>query len=140
MSVELDHFARLYNVTFMSNDGRPAGVLAVRDSKGGATDIDETIMNRVEERFAKGPQEAGKLSVLAGELSYVDLATRPRDMQYENTAKNAKTEILSGFGVGESVLGDASGRTFDNADNELYVYWTRTMPGRRRPPSATITS
>ena len=30
--------------------------------------------------------------------------------------------------MGEAVLGWAAGKTFDNADNELYVYWTRTQP------------
>jgi HK97 family phage portal protein len=128
MSVELDHFARLYNVSFMQNDGRPGGVLAVRNQTGGTGDITTTHMNRLEERFGKGPVEAGKLSVIAGELSYVDLATRPRDMQYGQTAANAKVEILAAFGVPESVLGNASGKTFDNADAELYTYWTRTMP------------
>lgn len=129
MSVELDHFARLYNVSFMQNDGRPGGVLAVRDTKGGTADMDPAQMDRIEEKFAKGPVQAGKLSVIAGDLSYVDVAAKPRDMQYGATSRNAKIEILSAFGVGESVLGYAAERTFDNADNELYVYWTRTMPG-----------
>jgi HK97 family phage portal protein len=128
MSVELDHFARLYNVSFLQNDGRPGGVLAVRKTDGQGGDIDETQMNRIEDRFGKGPIEAGKLSVIAGDLSYVDLAARPRDMQYGALSRNSKIEILSGFGVAESVLGYAAERTFDNAEQELYNYWTRTMP------------
>ena len=127
MSIELDYFARLYNVSFMQNDGRPGGVLAVRKTDGTGGDIDPKQMDRLEEKFGKGPQEAGKLSVIAGQLDYVDLATRPRDMQYGQTSRNAKIEVLSAFGVGESVLGYAADRTFDNADNELYVYWTRTV-------------
>jgi HK97 family phage portal protein len=127
-SIELDHLSRMYNVTFMQNDGRPGGVLAVRAVDGSTNDIDPAAMTRVEEKFDRGPREAGKLAVIAGELSYVDLAVRPRDMQYTQTALNSKTEILSGLGIGESVMGWASGKTFDNADNELYVYWTRTQP------------
>lgn len=127
MSVELDHMARLYNVSFLQNDGRPGGVLAVRDTKGGTADIAPAQMDRLEQKFGKGPVEAGKLSVVAGDLSYVDLAVRPRDMQYGATSKNAKVEILSAFGVPESVLGYSAERTFDNADAELYVYWTRTL-------------
>lgn len=129
MSVELDHFARLYNVTFMQNDGRPGGVIAVKNANSDKPgDIDPVQMDRIEERFGKGPVEAGKLSVIAGDLSYVDLATRPRDMQYGQTSANSKSEILGAFGLGEVVFGTAAGRTFDNADNELYVYWTRTQP------------
>lgn len=127
LSVELDHFARLYNVSFMQNDGRPGGVLAVRKTDGTTGDMDPRQMDRIESRFRKGPTEAGKLSVIAGDLSYVDLATRPRDMQYGATSKNAKVEVLAAFGVSETVLGYAADRTFANADSELYVYWTITM-------------
>lgn len=132
MSVELDYFARLYNVSFMRNDGRPGGVLAVRGPNGEVRDISERHMDRIEDRFGKGPTEAGKLSVIAGELSYVDLATRPRDMQYGQTSRNSKIELLSSYGVPESVLGYSAERTFDNADNELYVYWTRTQHGHNK--------
>lgn len=128
MSVELDYFARLYNVSFMRNDGRPGGVLGVRNPDGSTTDMDERLMNRVEERFGKGPTEAGKLSVLAGELSYIDLAARPRDMQYGATSKNSKIEILAAFGVSETVVGYAADRTFANAEAEFYNHWTTTMP------------
>ena len=128
MSIELDHFARMYNVAFLRNDGRPGGILAVRDTKGGSGDIDPAQMDRIESRFGKGPVEAGKLSVVAGALDYVDLAAKPRDMQYGALSTNSRMEILGAFGIGESVFGNASGRTFDNADNELYVYWTRTLP------------
>lgn len=128
MSVELDYFARLYNVSFMRNDGRPGGVLGVKGPNGETRDISPAEMDRIESRFGKGPVEAGKLSVIAGELSYTDLATRPRDMQYGQTSRNSKIELLSAYGVPESVMGYSAERTFDNADNELYVYWTRTQP------------
>lgn len=128
MSVELDYFARLYNVSFMRNDGRPGGVLGVRNPDGSTTDMDVKLMDRVEARFGKGPVEAGKLSVLAGELSYIDLAAKPRDMQYGDTSKNAKIEILAAFGVSETVLGYAADRTFANAEAEFYNHWTTTMP------------
>lgn len=122
MSVELDFFTRLYNVAFLKNDARPGGVLAVNG------EMDEKSMDRIEDRFGKGAVEAGKLTVIAGEVSYVDLAAQPRDMAHETTAAIAKKEILTAFGVPESVIGDASDRTFDNADQEEYNYWSITMP------------
>lgn len=38
-----------------------------------------------------------------------------------------KEEILASFGVPESVIGNASGRTFSNASEEIRVFWTETM-------------
>jgi hypothetical protein len=38
-----------------------------------------------------------------------------------------KEEILSAFGVPESVIGNAAGRTFSNAGEEIRVFWVETM-------------
>lgn len=130
MSVELDFYTRLFNIATLRNDGRPGGVLAVNG------EMDERSMQELRNRFGTGPAEAGKLSVIAGEVSYVDVAANPKDMQYETTATIAKKEILTAFGIPESVIGDASGRTFDNAEQEEYNYWTLTMP----PHLALITT
>lgn len=122
LSIELDFFARLTNVAFLKNDSRPGGVLAVDGEMG------DEEMNRVERRFAKGAPNAGSLAVVQGQVSYVDLAVRPRDMQHETTSSIAKKEILSAFGVPESVIGDASGRSWDNAEQEEHNFWSITMP------------
>lgn len=120
-SIELDFFARLYNISFLRNDGRPGGVIAVN----GEMNPDE--MDRIEERFSGGPGAAGELAVINGELTYVDLATRPRDMAYQVTSRTAKEEILTAFGVGESVIGNSAGRTWDNAEQERFNFWTVAM-------------
>ncbi|WP_232784361.1 phage portal protein, partial [Carbonactinospora thermoautotrophica] len=125
VSVELDHLSRLYNVSFIKNDGRPGGIVAVD-----ADVLDDDEMERIEGKFAPGAQHAGQIKVIGvgpGGMNYVDVATRPRDMAYEHASQNAKQEILSAFGIGESVLGNAAGRTFDNAEQELYNFWTEVM-------------
>ena len=127
MSVELDYFARLYNVSFMRNDGRPGGVLAVRGTGERAGDVSTSTLDRLERSFGKGPAEAGKITAITGDLTYQDFGNNPRDMQYAETAQNAKHEILSAFGTPESVLGYAADRKYDNASQEEKVYWTITM-------------
>lgn len=122
MSAELDFFARMYNVQFLKNDARPGGVLAING------DMDPDEMDRLEDKFGRGPAEAGKLTVIAGDVSYVDSVTRPRDMQYLQMAGNAKVEILTAFGVPESVLGYAADRTYANAGQEHINFWQVTMP------------
>jgi HK97 family phage portal protein len=121
MSVELDFFARLYNTTFMRNDARPGGIVGING------DMSDGDMEKLEATFARGPAEAGKLTVVAGEVSYVDSVVRPRDAQHGQTSDRAKVEILDAFGVPESMFGNAGGRTFDNAGQEGYNFWTITM-------------
>lgn len=124
ISVELDHLSRLYNVAFIKNDARPGGIVAVDTSS-----LSDREMDRLESRFLPGSEFAGHVSVVGsgpGGMSYVDLAARPREMAYEHAAQNAKIEILGAFGVPESVTGNASGRTFDNAEQEEYGFWVHT--------------
>lgn len=122
MSAELDFFARLYNVQFMKNDGRPGGIVGI------SGDMEPDDMDRIERKFGHGPAEAGKLTVIAGEVSYVDSVVRPRDMQYGTLAGTAKQELLTAFGVPESVLGYAADRKYDNASQEHLNFWQITMP------------
>lgn len=124
VSVELDYLSRLYNVAFIRNDARPGGIVAVDTSS-----LSEQEMNRLESRFLPGSEFAGHVSVVGagpGGMNYVDLAAKPREMAYEHAAQNAKIEILGAFGVPESVLGNASGRTFDNAEQEEFNFWSHT--------------
>ncbi|MFD0352895.1 phage portal protein [Streptomyces sp. NPDC127110] len=122
ISVELDHLSRLYNVAFIKNDARPGGIVAVDTSA-----LSDKEMDRLESRFLPGSEYAGHVSVIgSGGMNYVDLAARPREMAYEHAAQNAKVEILAAFGVPESVTGNASGRTFDNAEQEEYGFWIHT--------------
>ncbi|MYX26766.1 phage portal protein [Streptomyces sp. SID8381] len=124
ISVDLDHLSRLYNVQFIKNDARPGGVIAVD-----ANTLNRQEMDRLESRFLPGSEFAGHLSVIAsgpGGMSYVDTAAKPRDMNYEHASTNAKLEILAAFGVPESVTGNASGRTFDNAEQEELGFWLHT--------------
>ncbi|WP_431959322.1 phage portal protein [Actinacidiphila sp. bgisy160] len=125
ISVDLDHLARLYNVSFLRNDARPGGVLGV-DLKGATG----RQLDRIEERFAPGVERAGELAVIGmgpGGMSYIDVATRPRDMAYEQLSKISKDEILAAFGTPESMFGNTSGRTYDNAEQDEYTFWTITM-------------
>ncbi|WP_086824808.1 phage portal protein [Streptomyces sp. NRRL B-24572] len=124
LSVDLDVKARLYNIAFIDNDARPSGIVAI-DVDG----LDQREIDRIQQRLAPGAQQAGETVVVGsgpGGLNYVDTSTRPRDMNYESLAKAAKDEILSAFGVPESIVGNASERTYANADREEWNYWQHT--------------
>lgn len=128
LSLELDYFARLYNVSFMRNDGRPGGIVGITGPEAGGGGLNEGDMQELENRFGgRGPTEAGRISVVEGGITYADLAAKPRDSQYQGVSANAKTEILAAFGVPESVLGNSSERTYANAEAEKYHFWVTTM-------------
>ncbi|GAA4209229.1 hypothetical protein GCM10022252_75430 [Streptosporangium oxazolinicum] len=122
LSVDLDFLARLYNTTFLRNDGRPGGVIGIDG------EVEDAEIRRIENAFGKGAHEAGKITVLEGDLSYIDLGAKPRDLAYKDLSKITKDEILAAFGTPESIIGNASGRTFANAEQEADNFWRITMP------------
>lgn len=122
LSIDLDRYARLYNRRFMEQDGRPGGILAVKGP------LSEPTAQRLQSRFQGGPEHAGRTTVIeADEMSWQDTSGHPRDTQWGDTMDRMRREITIAFGVPESVLGDASGRTFDNADAEYGTFWETTM-------------
>jgi HK97 family phage portal protein len=123
ISIDMDFFARLYNKSFLQNDGRPGGLLAIK----GKTDPEDK--DELRRRFGGGPSQAGRTSVISAEdANWLDTAITPRDAQFAEIMRITKTDILDAFGVYESLIGNASGRTFDNAGQESKNFWQETMP------------
>lgn len=122
LTADVDYYARLYNRNFLMNDGRPGGLVAV---KGQLNQDDAAELKR---RFSGGPSSAGRTTVIeADDVNWVDTATTPRDAQYVEALAGTKQDLLLAFGVPESILGNASGRTYDNAGAEEAVYWRQTI-------------
>lgn len=125
LTIDIEVLARLYNRTFLQNDGRPGGIVGVKG------DVDEDVADELESRFNVGTHGAGRITVLeADELSWVDTAVSPRDAQYIQALAGTKVDLLGAFGVPESLAyGNASQRTYDNVDAERYIFWESAMLG-----------
>lgn len=126
LAIEFDYYSKVYNRNFVVNDNRPGGILVV----GG--EIDDEQSEEIRRRFAGNTGSniggAGRLTVMAADTAqYIDTSTSQRDSQYNEARVQNKDEILISFGVPESILGNASQRTFANADVELDVFWRETM-------------
>lgn len=122
LSADLDRAARLYNKRFLEQDGRPGGILAVKGT------VDDDVLERLEARFNGGPASAGRTTAIqADAMSWADTSNHPRDTQWGDTMDRMRKEVSIAFGVPESILGDASGRTFDNADAERENFYIDTM-------------
>jgi HK97 family phage portal protein len=116
LSVDLDRYARLFNRDYMQSNGRPGGILGIR----GTVDPDTVI--KLQDRF-NGQARPGQVSAIqADAMFYQDLSSTPRDMQWGEVMDRMKKEASMVFGVPESMMGDASGRTFDNADAEYAIF------------------
>ena len=123
IAIEIENLARLYNRNFLLNDGRPGGLLVIRG------EIDEEDKDELRSRFRGNLNRAGSVGVISSDdgADFVDTGANPRDAAYVQMRQLTKEEILAAFGVPESVIGNASGRTFSNSAEELRVFWLETM-------------
>ncbi len=121
LSIDLDRHARLYNRDYMQSGGRPDGILAVK----GIAEWD--TIERLEAKFNDGSRTGKTTAIQADAIDYEDLSTAPRDMQWSEVMDRMKNEANIAFGVPESMMGNASGRTFDNADAEVAGFWEHRM-------------
>jgi HK97 family phage portal protein len=123
VAIEIENLAKLYNRNYLLNDGRPGGLLVLRG------EIDDDDKEELRSRFRGNLSRAGYTSVIASDegVDYVDTSANPRDAAYIQMRQLTKEEILASFGVPESVIGNAAGRTFSNASEEIRVFWMETM-------------
>ncbi|MFC9534454.1 phage portal protein [Streptomyces sp. NPDC056975] len=124
LSIDLDVKARTYNISFIDRDARPGGIIGI-DLEG----VDPREVERIQRRLSPGAHNAGELALVGtgpGGMNYVDTSARPREMAYETLSSTSKGEILAAFGVPESIVGNASERTYANADREEWTFWDHT--------------
>lgn len=123
IAIEIENLSKLYNRNFLLNDGRPGGLLVLR------SEIDDDDKDELRSRFRGNINRAGSVTVISSDdgADYIDTAANPRDANYIEMRQLQKEEILAAFGVPESVIGNAAGRTFANAAEETRVFWLETM-------------
>jgi len=123
IAVEIENLAKLYNRNYLLNDGRPGGLLVLRG------EIDDDDKDELRNRFRGNLGKVGQTSVISADdgVDFVDTSSNPRDAAYIQMRQITKEEILASFGVPESVIGNAAGRTFSNASEEIRVFWNETM-------------
>jgi HK97 family phage portal protein len=123
IAIEIENLAKVYNRNFLLNDGRPGGLLVLRG------EVDDDDKDELRNRFRGNLNKVGSVSVVSSDdgVDFVDTSSNPRDAAYIQMRQITKEEILASFGVPESVIGNASGRTFSNAAEELRVFWMETM-------------
>lgn len=123
LSVDLDRYARLYNRDYLQSGGRPGGILSVRGT------IDPDTLTSLQHRFNSNARPGETTAIAADAMSYADLSTTPKDMEWTSTMDRMRKEASIIFGVPESMMGDASGRTFDNADAEYSIFLEHRFAG-----------
>lgn len=123
-----------YDYAFLKNDSRPAAIVV--HEAFAARDEREAFRRQFRSRH-EGPDNAGRVAFAEAEgteggkigdaLDVKVLGFSQKDSQAIQRYDSKLRAITVGLGVPLSRLGDASGRTFSNADAEGEFYWRDTI-------------
>lgn len=123
VAIEIENLAKVYNRNYLLNDGRPGSLIVVRG------EMDDDDKEELRSRFRGNLNKTGQTTVLAADdgVDFIDTSASPRDAAYAQMREITKIEILTAFGVPETIISQAGGRTFSNASEEVRVFWLETM-------------
>jgi len=126
--INTDHQARSWNTSYFNNATWPSGIITSEEA------MSETEFRRMKRELRQnyeGTSKVGKVLVLEGGLNWQQTTPNPKDLDWLNTLKNAREEILSLFGVPPSIAGvfnqeSSSGRSAGVRDQSMQ-FWTNTV-------------
>lgn len=122
--IETEISAIAYQKNFFNNNARPDFILS-SDTKIGA-DQKEEIKERWEKRH-KGAEKAGKGAFLEGGLKYQQVSISQREMDYIESLKMTRDDILTAFGVPKPIVAITDDVNLANAQTAMTIFLSETI-------------
>lgn len=121
--VETEQAATDYQRNFFKNNARPDALLMTDESLD--TDQRDQMTTAWEERH-EGPSSAGKLGFLEGGMKYQQVSISQREMDFIESMKFTREDILIAFGVPKSVI-TTDGVNFANAEAGMKMFMSEVV-------------
>lgn len=122
--VDIEEFASKYQRDFFLNNARPDAVLEFEGNL--FADQKAEITENWEKRF-KGLGNNSKVATLEGGVKYQQVALSQREMDYIESVKFTRDDILVAFGVPKTVVGITDDVNRANAETAMYVFLSETV-------------
>lgn len=123
-SVDLDNSQIDWNTATMQNRGVVDGVFTFKRALDRPQA--DSILERIMEKFSS-KSNARKPLVIGDEATYQRLALSPTEMDFLDSRKNNREEILSVFGVPPQLVGVQDSSTYNNFAVSLRIFWEVTV-------------
>ena len=119
LAIDTDTYASEWQRNFFGNSAMPSGILT---SDGPLTQKQYNRLKSNWDAKFKGVQNAHKMAILESGMKYTPLTPTAREMQFSDSRKNVRDEILSIFKVPKIILGITEDVNFASADKAEYVF------------------
>jgi HK97 family phage portal protein len=124
LAMETDYASQRYNKNLIENSAEPLGVIT---SDEGLT---RSQIEEVRENWRKrhgGAGQAGSTAILTGGLRYQQTSISQHDLQFLDSRKQNREEVLAMFQVPKSIVGITDDLNLATARQQREVFWKDTM-------------
>jgi len=122
-------FATRWNMNFFNNSAIPEALLVTKSK------MDDDEKKELRKKWTAqygGYKNAHKLGILTGEaVTYQQLTTSMRDMEFTKLTETTTQQILTAFGVPKAILG-IQGMNRAEADAQIYAFLSETIEPKVR--------
>lgn len=123
-SVDLDNAQLEWNTSTMQNRGVVDGVFTFKRPIDGQQA--QSIVDRLIDKFS-GKKNARKPLVIGDDATYQRLALNAIELDFLNSRKHNREEILSVFGVPPQLIGIQDSSTYNNYSISMKIFWETTV-------------
>lgn len=123
--VETEDFATHYQRDFFLNSARPDAVLKVPDQNLTA-DQKEDIREGWNQRY-RGIKNTSKVAILEGGIEYQVISLSQKEMDYIESMKMTRDDILVAFGMPKSVIGITEDVNRANAETGMFIFLSEVV-------------
>ena len=130
-AIDVFNAGQEWNKSILQNEGRPSGVLQMREGKDGSPAFlsDEQFDRLKADVNASytGSGNAGKPLILEGGLEWKQIGLSARDMDHRETMLTNARFIASVYGVPEQLLNIPGSSTFANYEQAMMSFYADTV-------------
>lgn len=125
--IDTEEYASNYQRDFFLNNARPDGILSVEDSGMAMNQEDKNEMRREFEKKHMGKGRNSRIAILEGNLKYQQISVTQREMDYIESMKFTRDDILVAFGVPKPIVAVTDDVNRANAETAMHIFLSEVI-------------
>lgn len=133
-AIDRHNAAAAHNKALLDNGARPSGALVFKPVKVGPDQVDSAPQSMIDAATEKlttthvGPEKAGKPLVFSGDVTWQDMGTSPKDMDFFEGMQDSARLICHAIGVPSMLLIPGENTYSNRAEANLELYERTVIP------------
>lgn len=124
--IDTEEFASQYQRDFFLNNARPDAILKFENNSDLTEETKTEIRKGWNKRY-KGVGKNSKIAILEGEVTYQQLSMSQREMDYIDSMKFTRDDILVAFAVPKPIVAITDDVNRANAETAMHIFLSETI-------------